>query len=90
MMLVLIQISCSKNPKKKADIEKSYAEAPETDDTIVDDEGGVAKFNGKFAHLGPIINFLLDDTVDTDIRVHKARKYVGALHFLFGMMRTYF
>ena len=55
-------------------IENSYAESPETDDLIVDDEVGVVKFNSKFTCLGSIINFALDDTVDTESRVSKASK----------------
>ena len=49
---------------KKVDIEKLCNESPETDDAIVDDEGGVVKFNNKFSCLGSAINFVLDDTVD--------------------------
>ena len=48
-------------------IKKSHAESPETDDTIVDDEGSVVKFNNKLTCLGSIINFSLDVIVDADI-----------------------
>ena len=63
-------------------IDKSHAESPKTDDVIVDDEGSVVKFNNKFACLGSVINFALNGTVDVESRVPKARKSMGALHFI--------
>ena len=55
-------------------IENSCAKSPETGNEIVDDEDRVVKFNNKFTHFGSIINFALDDTVDAESRVSKARK----------------
>ena len=64
------------------DIEKLCNESPETDDAIVDDEGGVVKFNNRFSCLGSAINFVLDDTIDAWSRVTNASKAIGALCFV--------
>ena len=63
-------------------IENSYAESPENYYIIVDDEGDVVKFNNRFTYLGSIIDFSLVDTVDSESRVPKDSKYMGALRFI--------
>ena len=35
-----------------------------------------------FCYLGSILDFLLDDTIDVDIRIGKANKVLGALNFI--------
>ena len=68
-------------PQKKVKFEKSHAEAPETDDIIVDDKDGVVKFNKTLTCLGSVINFELNVTVDAGSIVHKASKSVGSFRF---------
>ena len=58
-------------------IENSHAESPETDCTTVDDKGGVVAFINELACLGSIINFLPDDTVDTQSRAYESSESVG-------------
>ena len=70
--------------QKKAKIEKSCSEEPETDDMIVDDEGGAVKSNEKLTHSGSIISFVLDDTVDVDSRVSNYSKSMGTLRFIWN------
>ena len=59
-----------------------HTESPETDDTTSDNEGGVVEFNSKLTCVGPIIDFSLDEIVDSEIRVTESSEAMGALRFI--------
>ena len=59
----------------------AYEYAPETA-VIIINERETIPFTINFCYLGPVIDFLIDDTTDMKSRVSKASKAMGALVFI--------
>ena len=59
-----------------------YNNAEETSDIAVNSKRRILTFTKKFACIGLVIFFLLEDTIDVQNRVIKASKAMGALRFI--------
>ena len=51
---------------------------------MIDDDGGVVKFNERLTCVSSIVNLLLYYTVDVVSISSKARKHMGALSFMWN------
>ena len=73
------------NIKRKANLDIIYDNSAETKDIIVNERGGRIKFTREFVYLGSMINYLIDDTIDTLSQMNKASRAMRALKFIWNV-----
>ena len=65
--------------KPKVNLSAKYHKADETQEIVVDEQGGKFIFTDQFIYLGFMLTFLLDNTIDVKHRITKASKAMGTL-----------
>ena len=74
-----------KKKKNTINLQDIYSNAYETTNFSVNDEGCFISFTHHFKYRRSIINFLLDNTTDINIRISIANKVMGAMGFIQDM-----
>ena len=67
-----------------------HLSAPGTNSMIVNEEGGLIKFNAEFVHLGSTLDFLIDDTTDVKHRISKSSKENCSLKLKWEAIESHF
>ena len=73
-----------KQKKNTIDLKKIYYNTYKTNNFSVDNEGCFISFTHYFKYLRSIIDFLLNNTTDIDIRISAANKVMGVMAFIWN------